>query len=155
MVLNKIEVKKMTSKYCDSEHECVLIDEVPLDVIVHSLYPNHHFDGLIPTILDWIDEPREKAFVRSRYLSFKQREMLPILMCPDDCDLWCTLIIVEVVRFEGIIKWERMGIDQCTRENLINSFENIGTKVEWLEKVPSMTFQPEEYDSQISKLIRE
>jgi hypothetical protein len=27
----------------------------------------------------------------------------PILMCPDDCDLWCTLIITDVVCDEDFV----------------------------------------------------
>ncbi|MNI86785.1 hypothetical protein D3C73_1439090 [compost metagenome] len=109
---------------------------------------------MIPTILDWVDEPREKSFLLSRYKSLNQVERLPVLMCPDDCDLWCTLIIAEVVRTDdSTVIWSRIGCNRSTRNDLIDSYECIGTNVEWFEKVSSMRFDLSDYEAQITKLI--
>jgi hypothetical protein len=150
---NKMEVIKMKSKYCDSDHYCIVVDGMPLDSILQSINSEGDYQGLIPTILDWIDEPREKSFVLSRYKSPEQIVMLPILMCPDDCDLWCTLVVVEVVKESSLIKWNRIGLDRSIGEELIIGYECIGTRVDWLANFPSMTFKQEEYYAQINKLL--
>ncbi|WP_379196893.1 hypothetical protein [Paenibacillus sp. GCM10012306] len=153
-MLNSIEVRKMKSLYCEDEHFCIVIDNIPLDILLHTIYPEDEFQGLIPTILDWVDEPRERSFLLSRYHSVQQVEMLPILMCPDDCDLWCTLIIAEVVRMDdSTVKWNRIGRDRSTRKDMIDSYECIGTSVEWLGKIPSMRFNQSEYYAQLNKLL--
>ncbi|MCM3631662.1 hypothetical protein M3194_30690 [Paenibacillus glycanilyticus] len=151
--MNKMEVIKMKSKYCDNEHYCIVIDGIPLDSLLQGINSEEDYEGLIPTILDWVDEPREKSLVLSRYTSPEQIVMLPILMCPDDCDLWCTLIVVEVVKEDSFIKWSRIGLDRSTREELINGYECIGKRVEWFANFPSMIFKQEEYYSQINKLL--
>lgn len=150
MEQNKMEVIRMKSKYCDNEHYCIVVDGTPLDSLLQSINSEGNYEGLIPTILDWIDEPREKSFVFSRYKSPEQIVMLPILMCPD---LWCTLVVVEVVREGSLIKWNRIGLDRSIREELIIGYECIGTRVDWLANFPSMTFKQEEYYAQINKLL--
>ncbi|MDF2653243.1 MAG: hypothetical protein K0Q73_9048 [Paenibacillus sp.] len=148
-----MEVMKMKSKYCDNDQYCILVDGIPLDLSIQTLNPEGAYEGLVPTILDRIDEPREKSFVLSRYKSLEQIVVLPILMCPDDCDLWCTLIVVEVQKEGSFIKWNRVGLNRSTREELIIGYDCIGTRVDWLNKFPSMTFDQGEYYSQINKLL--
>jgi hypothetical protein len=74
MTTNKLEVKKMQSEYIEESHLTILIDDVPLDVLIDRLYPNHRFLGLIPTILDWLNDQKEKDLLQSRYQSIKKKK---------------------------------------------------------------------------------
>ncbi len=77
---------------------------------------------------------------------------MPVLMCPDDCDLWCTVIVANVVIADGYLIWKQIGIDKSTRDDLLLGYDRIGSKVEWLDKIPSMTFNKEDYLSQLRKI---
>lgn len=107
---------------------------------------------MIPTIIDWVNDPREKECIKERFHSASIEVVLPILMCPDDCDLWCTVIVANAVKIDGYIIWKQIGIDKSTREDLLQGFEGFGTKVEWLDMIPQMTFEETHYNTQLSKV---
>ncbi len=70
---------------------------------------------------------------------------MPVLMCPDDCDLSCTVIVAEVETGDKYIKWNRLGIDKSNPRELIEKNIFLVTGVEWLDKVPQMSFSKESY----------
>ncbi|MNN02603.1 hypothetical protein D3C81_1152680 [compost metagenome] len=119
-----------------------MVDDVPLDMQLHQLYPDHLFLGLIPVMTEWLNTDEEKSVARTRYLSSRNGEILPILMCPDDCDFYCTLLVAEVVTEGEEIVWKRIGLD---KSDLSKGVENLGENVEWLELVPVMRFRREDY----------
>ncbi|WP_141505004.1 hypothetical protein [Paenibacillus luteus] len=154
MAENRIEVKNIRSEYCTDEHLGIVIDDVPLDILLHRVYPDKQVLGLIPTILNWVHDLEQRSFLLSRYQSSKEIETIPILMCPDDCDLWCTLIIAEVAKQGELIVWRRIGRDQSTGLDLLGGYQAIGSEVEWLESVPQMTFKEAEYYVQMNKIFK-
>lgn len=90
-LINKIEVVPMKSEYCDYEHHTIVVDDTPLDVLLHSHYPSNNLLGMIPTIIDWLNDPKEKELITERYNSVSKDIVLPVLICPDDCDMCCTV----------------------------------------------------------------
>lgn len=152
MEYNNLEVKKMKSEYCDEEHLTIVVDNVPLDVLLHNLYPANRFLGLIPTILGWIDDPKEKVLLKRRYDSTKQEVILPVLMCPDDCDLWCTVIVAKVVIENEYVVWDKIGVDTSIREEMLKDYECMGSRVEWLNEIPRMIFTKEHYYTQLNMI---
>jgi len=118
------------------------IDDYWLDEKLHELYPNNFFKGLIPTLVYWMERDDEKDVVWKRILPEKgETSLCPILMCPDDNDFSCTLIVAEIYNSKDVITWRRMGI------NLTNEWEveKVGSKVEWLDKVTELIFDKHEY----------
>jgi len=153
MKLNNIEVKLMRSKYSNVEHPTILIDGVPLDLILDKYYPTKNFQGLIPTLINWMHDPREQNLVKDRYNSKEMDVSLPVLMCPDDCDLWCTVIIAKVIISNENVMWDKIGIDSSTREELISGYDCIGSSVEWLDLIPQFVFEEDEYKTEINKIL--
>ncbi|MCZ8517487.1 hypothetical protein O9H85_35145 [Paenibacillus filicis] len=151
-VVNKIEVVSMKSAYSDVEHHTIIIDGISLDLVIHRQYPSDNLLGMIPTIIDWVDDPKEKEFLKKRFNSEGKEVVLPVLMCPDDCDLLCTVIVANVVKADGFIIWERIGIDMSYEEFKLLGCDGIGSTVDWLEKIPAMIFEETQYSSQLSKI---
>ncbi|MCZ8520984.1 MULTISPECIES: hypothetical protein [Paenibacillus] len=151
-LVNKIEVALMKSEYCKVEHHNIVIDDTALDLLLNSYYPSNHLLGMIPTIIDWIDNPREKELIKERFNSTDSESVLPIMMCPDECDLWCTVIVAEVIKADGYITWKHIGIDKSTREDLLQGYDSLGTKVDWLDKIPPMIFEESQYTAQLSQI---
>ncbi|PZD97228.1 hypothetical protein DNH61_03575 [Paenibacillus sambharensis] len=129
------------SEYTTQEHLNILIDNKPLDIVLHELYPDGLFLGLVPTLVDWLDSKEEVELVYSRFVSGKGQVILPILMCPDDCDFSCTVIVAEVDTKDDFVIWNRVGIDNSERKDISDT----GTIVEWLEKVPAFCFDITDY----------
>lgn len=149
---NVLEVVKARSKFCDMEHDTIVIDGVPLDEMIQRCCPDEYLIGLIPMIMNWITLPGEQELIRSRFQSTANPEVLPVLMCPDDCDLWCTVIVAEVTRDGEHIYWSRLGYDRSTHEMLIAGYDCIGVQVRWLDKIPPLRFAKEVYYAELGKI---
>lgn len=151
-LVNKIEVVTMKSEYCKVEHHTIVIDSTPLDLLLHNYYPSNNLLGMIPTIIDWVYNLKEKECIKGRFNSASKEVVLPVLMCPDDCDLSCTVIVANVIKADGYIIWKQVGIDMSTREDMLLGWEGIGSKVDWLDKIPHMTFEEAQYSSHLRKI---
>ncbi|NPC94739.1 hypothetical protein HOO54_21550 [Bacillus sp. WMMC1349] len=143
---NKIEVLNLKSKYSREDHFTIVIDGTPLDRILDHLYPKMNFLGLIPPLADWMYIEEEKTILKERFYSNNLEEMVPVLICPDDCDLNCTVVIAEVLKQNGQVIWEKVGL------NISQSVDRIGNNVEWLKKIPAFYFDQKEYFSQLDKI---
>ncbi|WP_339725629.1 hypothetical protein [Maribacter stanieri] len=150
--MNQIQAKYEKSEYSNEPHLTINVDGKPLDKILHELYPDKNLIGLVPTLLDWLEDPKERKLVWERFES-KQKQVVPILMCPDDIDLWCTIINVEIEKTENSVKWSRIGLDFSKFEN--NSSESIGTSVEWFDKIEPLEFDTTEYQKFASEFKTE
>ncbi|WP_298516837.1 hypothetical protein [uncultured Kordia sp.] len=149
--MNQIQAIYEQSEYANEPHLTIHVDGKPLDKILHELYPEKNIIGLVPTLLDWLQDSKERKLVWERIRS-KQKQVVPILMCPDDVDLWCIVINVEVEKTQQTVRWLRIGIDDGDGENMP---ESIGTSVEWLSKVEPMEFDKIKYNTFVSKFQTE
>ena len=108
------------------------IDNEWLDEKLSSLKsnrPDFDFDGLVPTLLFWLEKNQDQEVVWNRILPKNDEvAVCPILMCPDDCDFNCSLVVTEIHNSNQTIKWNKIGIDYS------NSFDSneVGTVVEWV-----------------------
>ncbi len=149
--MNKIEAIYERSEYVLEPHLVIKVDGISIDEILHKEYPDRLFLGLVPTLLDWIEDPEERKIVWDR-IENESKSIVPILMCPDDCDLWCTVINVEVEKSNDIVRWNKLGVDQCNSDNMPFS---IGSNVEWLNRIGAFEFNSIEYAEVIGKFKEE
>lgn len=118
------------------------IDGFWLDEKLGELYPDCMYKGLIPTLVDWMERKDEKEVVWKRIFPNKnETSICPILMCPDDNDFSCTIIVAEITNHGDFVKWNRLGLD-ITKEW---EAEKIGSKVEWFDKINELSFEISEY----------
>ena len=142
-LVNKIEElldKSDYEGYWDFINYC--IDGYWLDEKIDELYPGNMYKGLIPTLVYWMGIEAEKAVVWRRILPEEnQTTICPILMCPDDNDFSCTLIVAEIRNCGNTIQWKRVGIDQTKEWGP----ENVGTSVEWFDEIEELNFDKKDY----------
>ena len=118
------------------------IDDFWLDEKLDELYPGNLYKGLIPTLDFCLDRQAEKEIVWKRIIPEEnQIEICPILMCPDDCDFSCTLIVAEIQNYGTFIQWNKLGIDETKEWDA----EMVGTKVNWFKDFPVLNFEKTEY----------
>lgn len=147
--INRLQIKIQESPYINPPHPCILIDGLELDIWLDRLYPDQNYLGLIPFIYDWISTEAEQQLVLQRYLKKQEIVILPILMCPDDCNLWCTVVVAEVIIQENEIWWNRIGIDTS---DILSSYHNLGHSVEWLEHIPLLKFEKQSYYNELDRI---
>lgn len=118
------------------------VDGYWLDEKLGELYPDQWFKGMVPTLVYWMERNDEKEVVWQRILpNENEPSVCPILMCPDDADFSCTIIVAEIFNFGEIIQWKRIGLNKTKEWEA----EMVGTTVEWFEKFPVLNFHKSDY----------
>jgi hypothetical protein len=118
------------------------IDGYWLDEKLDLYYPDRMFKGLIPTLVYWMERADEKELVWKRILPPENETAIcPILMCPDDNDFSCSLIVAEIRNCGELVQWKKLGLDRTNEWEA----EKVGTKVEWLDKMPELNFTKADY----------
>ncbi|MEZ5044997.1 MAG: hypothetical protein R2828_34185 [Saprospiraceae bacterium] len=147
--MNSIKAKVDKSNYeIYGDFLNIEIDGYWLDEKLDEFYPNNMYKGLIPTLLFAMEIEQEKEVVWKRILpKNNSKETCPILMCPDDCDFSCTIIVAEIESNNRMVKWNKVGIDK-TKELDANK---VGSKVEWFDKMKPLQFDKTEYEAMIEK----
>ena len=144
--MNKIEGILDTSDYGYWDYINFKIDGYWLDEKLEELYPNNMYKGLIPTLVEWMESEEEKRIVWERILPKENSiSISPILMCPDDNDFSCTIIVAEIINRGNIISWLRIGIDKTKEWGA----EKIGSNVDWFDKIGNLNFNISEYTTML------
>ncbi len=113
-----------------------------LDEVLEKTYPGNWYGGLVPTLSFAMEIAAERKVVWERILPKEGIiSNCPILMCPDDNDFSCTLMIAAIENKGDRIEWQRLGLDQ-TQES---ETERVGTRVKWLEKIEPFVFEKQNY----------
>ncbi|MEZ4293366.1 MAG: hypothetical protein R3B70_00195 [Polyangiaceae bacterium] len=144
--MNRLEVREARSKYVAEPHKVLAIDGTPIDELLDAAYPDGNILGLAPAMLDWLSDPDERHLVRERILPpVGNSAIAPLLVCPDDLDLSCTVIVAEVVREVSVVSWRRIGLD-ATEANFGNMLPAIGGTVHWIDRIGPFSFEIAEYE---------
>jgi hypothetical protein len=126
------------------------INDKWLDRWLDEVYPDNLYAGLIPA-LHLMYSYKDSEVVWSRIIPEQNKTTIcPVLMCPDDCDFSCTIIVAEIKRLDYLVEWNRLGINM-TRDADSNA---VGNLVEWLPEFPSLIFSYDEYSKTI-EIFRE
>jgi hypothetical protein len=100
------------------------------------------YKGLIPTLVAWMERKDEQEVVWKRILpKISETEICPILMCADDNDFSCTIIVAEISNCDRFIKWNKLGLDKTHEWET----EKIGSNVEWFDKIGELKFETSSY----------
>lgn len=152
--MNKIEAIKGKSEHSLNDHLIITVDGRPLDhfIIDFDIHGRHAFKGLVPTLLDWLDNEDERRVVWTRiFPSIGQTTIGPILMCPDDCNFLCTTVVAEIRRTENTIEWRRLGRNVSPTNR---SVERMGQEVNWFPGV-EFSFDTNDYVACIESFKKE
>ncbi len=144
--MNRIEAIEATTKYVPEPHKLLMVDGMPLDVLLDSARPDCYLLGLVPTLLDWLSDPRERELVWQRILPpVGSSAVAPVLMCPDDLDLWCTVAVAEVVLEQSAVWWHRIGLD-ASKPKPEDMPHAVGATVDWIDGLGPYCFSRAEYE---------
>lgn len=128
------------------------IDGEYLDEKLEALYPGNRYKGLIPTLVSWMMRKDDEEVVWKRILpDINETTICPILMCPDDNDFSCTLIVAEIEHCGTHIKWSRLGIDTTFEWEA----EKVGAEVDWFEQPAAMKFSLADYVTMLDRFTEQ
>lgn len=115
--MNHIEMKKVSKTDNWNDYEW-FIDGIRLSQYISEnkcveLSDNvEPFDDLCPAWTKQLDSFGDVRFVWK--LLQQDKAILPIYVCPEDLDFSCIVIVVEVVKMEDFVYWDRVGLVRIT-----------------------------------------
>jgi len=144
--MDKIEAIKSKSPYMgDREHLCIFINGERFDEFLSNNVCCTYL-GLIPSWLDYYNDDIEKEYVWEQTKLDSIAKVLPIMLCPDDFDFSCAVVVVEVINEPGTVIWNRMGVDKTEFDPCESELPKyIGKTVEWFANIRPMVFNKDEY----------
>jgi hypothetical protein len=152
MNMDIIKIKKNKSIYpiYKKEYFDLTINGVFLNEYLDRIVPGKDIKGLVPTFSGWLANERDEKIVWERILPGPQKTaIVPILICPDDQDYSCSVIVVEVINQEDGVYWNKFGLN--------NSYdpqhpEIIGSNVDWFDQAKPLIFNNEVYKKVVLNL---
>lgn len=114
MTMNKIEFSYIKTVYNYKKYYC-LIDGKCITKYVdefiknNNYYPNLNMLGLLPT---WTGELMYKSdnIFAWELIDSNNKINLPILVCEEDCDFSCIVIMVKIKKTDNFVYWNKVGI---------------------------------------------
>ncbi|MRW89032.1 hypothetical protein GJ699_03450 [Duganella sp. FT80W] len=118
-------------KYALAEHPELRIGGRSLEIVISEFANDPDIAGLAPAH-SWLHNKAELSLAWERLLSFNIEQLVtvPLLICPDDMDLNCTVLLAEQHCVEGAFVWTRFGYALDRELNDVN----------WLQTVPPFQF---------------
>jgi len=142
--LNNISTLRILNKFTNKYYFEIAVDGKALDVLLNEAYPEDNMLGLVPTLLDWLENKEERKVTWDRIIPKENETIIsPILMCSDDLDFSCTIIVAEATCKDNIVYWHRLGIDNSDERDF--KPETVGQKTNWLDKIPAWQFDKQQF----------
>ncbi|NDV80724.1 hypothetical protein [Bacteroides sp. 51] len=89
----------------------------------------------------WLDEKLDTLYPNK----------CPILMCPDDFDFSCTLIVAEIENYSSFIRWKQIGIDKGSKWY----DTEMRYDIEWFFDFQPLNFEFDDYKKMIQKFRKQ
>ena len=138
--MSEIEAIATTSKFVSDTHLVMFVDGVPFDELVDAALPGSNLAGFVCSLLGWFHNEEDCKIPWERILpEIGCTGYAPILICPDDLDFDCSVVIVEVVAEMDHIRWDRVGLNA-------SQTGAVGSCVRWLPGIGRFRFDRNDYE---------
>jgi hypothetical protein len=137
------------TKFANSAHPVLAIDGVSLNVWLSAKTNQPDILDLVPA-QGWLVEDQDLEIAWRRLAPHIEEcsTIVPLLICPDDVDFWCTVVVAEQeVTAEAVI-WQRFGFT-CDRLG-----DQVGASVQWWKDNTSAKFDRKEFEEAVMELKR-
>ncbi|MDH0732379.1 hypothetical protein N5F23_21650 [Pseudomonas sichuanensis] len=137
---NLLSIASHKSKYSLGFYPTFAVDGVPLEVWL----PQHNREAELHLVSahSGLNDDDDTYLVWDRIYSTAPGwdTLVPLLVCSDDLDLTCTVIVAEQHADEHHVQWRRFGLlrDLITLQS---------PAADWYDSIPSLTFERSHFES--------
>ena len=128
--MNTISTIISKPKFASTEQPVLAIDGVPVYQWVKSQIfdtdGNDDTHTLVPAQTWLYDQDESRIAWELLEPTHEGATIAPLLVCPDDMDLNCTVVVVEQIVDKKTVEWRRFGLS-------INHINGVVTSVRWSE----------------------
>jgi hypothetical protein len=124
------------------------VDGVPLDELLDAARPDLQLAGLVSSLLGWFHDEADSPVPWQRILpEVGCTGYAPVLICPDDLDFGCSVVMAEVAAVPDVVRWDRLGFD-ATRRGAVGSY------IRWELGLGPFQFRRPEYEACLAAFRR-
>tara|TARA_R110002072_G_scaffold174303_4_gene329450 strand:+ start:57984 stop:58424 length:441 start_codon:yes stop_codon:yes gene_type:complete len=109
--MDVIEIAIQASKWTTDPHPVWVVNGEPFDRSLAALTKNSMLEGLVAA--EWgLDDPTDgdaADLMRAHRACLDAQGRVPLLICPDCCDLSCSVVFAEVAPDAGEVTWQKIG----------------------------------------------
>lgn len=149
--MNTISTIISRPKFASTEQPVLAIDDVPVYEWVNSQIYDADGNDATPTLVPaqtWLyDEDESRIAWQLLDPTHEGSTVVPLLVCPDDMDLSCTVVVVEQIVDKQNVEWRRFGL-------LINHINGVVTSVRWSESAQRAIFDRTQFEEAFLKFKR-
>lgn len=154
--MNRILFDLVHNEFRSGLVESMIVDGESLASLVARSAPTSGYNGLVSALLpprETLMSAEDSALIRSRILPPEGGVAIaPILICPDDLDLSCTVIFAQVERAGDTVTWRQLGVEARHSEvrsvgalAVIKREGKLTDTMDWWPGVGPFSFSLEEY----------
>lgn len=142
-----ISVLMHQSKFANSVHPVLAINGVSLDVWLNSKLNEPDILNLVPA-QGWLIEDQDLEIAWRRLTPHEAgcSTIVPLLICPDDLDFGCTVVVAEQEVTTDEVIWRRFGFA------LDHLGDQVGATVKWFEFNVSVRFNRSDFQQAVIEL---
>jgi len=109
-MMHKIQARKISS--FNQEIWSIFIDGQTLGDVLSAATNDSMYKNLWCA---WLLEENQNVWEQEgnyiwKLIKDKQNCNLPILLCADDMDFWCTVVVAQVRFYNKVVVWEKIGV---------------------------------------------
>ncbi|CAM3597953.1 hypothetical protein CCOS865_04133 [Pseudomonas reidholzensis] len=138
-MLHTIKTARHQAKFSRNACAWLLIDDVGIEqwLAEHLADEQLSFLGLS---LNWLIDDAEEALAKRRFTPGEDGSstIVPLLVCSDDMDLGCTVLVAEQVVEGGTLSWVRFGWS-------ISEGLEVGAQTRWISSSQPVVFALENF----------
>ncbi len=145
----KITASMYQTQYSKNPHPVLTVDGASLDVWLSKEISEVNVLNLVPA-QGWLIDEDDLALAWRRIRIYEENcsTIVPLLICPDDLDLSCTVVVVDQETSEQQITWHKFGF------SFHSGRDQVGSSVKWFKDSPSATFGVDQFNTAIAELER-
>ncbi len=149
--MNTVSAMMCKSKYVSADHPVLAIDGVPVQLWISAQMfddpSNGGAEGLVPAQGWLLDDDHLQIAWKLLEPADEGSTVVPLLICPDDMDLNCTVVVVEQSTDAESIVWKRFGWATDSVNGMI-------TAVRWSGSEQSARFERRQFYDSVQELKR-
>jgi hypothetical protein len=133
-MLHSITAARHQAKFSRNACAWLMVDGVGVEQwVAHHL--DYELGAMLGLSLIWLLDEEEEALAKRRFAPGEDdtSTLVPLLVCGDDMDFDCTVLMVEQVVGNGVVTWARFGLS-------VSGGLEVGVQTRWMAGCEPVSF---------------
>ena len=142
--MSSIEAVMYQSQCASAPHPVFAVNGASLEVWLNGVLQQPEFLGLVPA-QGWLIDDEEFGWAWQSISSVEPgtSTIVPVLVCGDDVDLSCSVVVVEQEIEAETVTWRRFGYSR-------SGGKESGITTQWFPGIPSLAFNRHEFQNALN-----